>query len=206
MKQKSACALAALTTLATALIMSAPATAQMTKPSAEDIAAAIGDVAPSKGAALVLPIAALQAPEVRETVREIVVNPETGIAMEGFDPVGFFTEGKAMRGAAEITTVYRGARFQFATAENRDRFLKNPERYLPAFGGYCTYTIAEGALTPASPLHWTIHGDRLFFTRSAAANEAFRRERKEVIEAGDRFWAEASDAFQLGANAAAHVQ
>ena len=158
----------------------------------------------SKGAALVLPVSALAVPEVAATVSPIIIDPETKIAMEGFDPVGYFTEGKAMKGDKAFMAEYQGAMFLFATAAHRDLFTANPERYAPAFGGYCTKTIAAGALTPASPLNWTIHGDRLFLTRSPAANEAFRAEREEIIEAGDRYWADASDAFMTGLNAAAH--
>lgn len=158
----------------------------------------------SKGAALVLPVEALTVPEVASNVTPIVINPETGIAMEGFDPVGFFNEGKAMKGDKAFMAEYQGAMFIFASAENRDLFIANPERYAPAFGGYCTKTLASGKLTPASPLNWTIHGDRLFFTRSPEANEAFRAERENVIKSGDRYWADATDAFLTGPDAAAH--
>ena len=173
--------------------------------SADALAGAIADLTPmTKGAALVLPVAALAVPEVAETVRPIVVDPETGVAMEGFDPVGYFTEGKAMKGDAQFTAEYQGATFQFASAEHRDLFLATPEKYIPAFGGYCTQTLAAGALTPASPVNWTIHGDRLFLTRSPGANEAFQSSRRETLKAGERYWAEAQEAFLLGPNAAAH--
>lgn len=165
---------------------------------------AIVEDALSKGAALVLPVSALAAPEIASSVSPIVINPETKIAMEGYDPVGYFTEGEAIRGDKAFMVEYQGAMFLFATAEHRDLFAADPERYAPAYGGYCTKTIAAGALTPASPLNWTIHGDRLFLTRSPAANEAFRAEREDIITAGDRYWADASDAFMTGLNAAAH--
>ncbi len=172
--------------------------------SAKSLAAAIETLAPSKGAALVLPVAALAVPEVANTVDLIVTNPETGVAIEGFDPVGYFTEGKPMKGDANFAAEYQGAVFHFASAENRDLFTQDPERFAPAFGAYCTQTLAMGSLTPASPLHWTIHGDRLFLTRSAEANKAFREKREETITAGRRFWADASDAFQHKPNTAAH--
>jgi|GEM_PF-670130 len=175
--------------------------------SAEAIAAAI-DYAPSasKGAALILPISALAVPEVAESVRPFVIDPESGVAMEGYDPVGYFTEGKAMKGDKKFQAEYQGAMFHFASAEHRDLFIEQPERFAPAYGGYCTQTVASGALTPASPLNWTIHGDRLFLTRSPEANEVFQSAREQAITAGDKYWADASDAFQLGPNAAAHSE
>ena len=184
----------------------AVAQAQEARPSAAAIAAAIDYMpATSKGAALILPISALAVPEVAESVRPFVIDPETGVAMEGYDPVGYFTEGKPMKGDKNFFAEYQGAMFLFASAENRDLFVAEPQRFAPAYGGYCTQTVASGALTPASPLNWTIHGDRLFLTRSPEANEAFQSARKEAITAGDRYWADASDAFQLGPNAAAHA-
>ena len=181
------------------------AQAQETPPSAAAIAAAIDYMpAASKGAALILPISALAVPEVAESVNPIVIDPETGVAMEGYDPVGYFTEGKPMKGDKNFFAEYQGAMFLFASAENRDLFIEQPERFAPAYGGYCTQTVASGALTPASPLNWTIHGDRLFLTRSPEANKAFQAARKEAITAGDRYWADASDAFLLGPNTAAH--
>ncbi|MEO0880880.1 MAG: YHS domain-containing protein, partial [Pseudomonadota bacterium] len=98
-------------------------------PSAAEIAAGISHYGQNKGAALVLPVAALAVPEVRAAVTPIVINPETGVAMEGYDPVGFFTEGKAMKGDAAFMVEYQGAMFLFATAENRDLFAANPEKY-----------------------------------------------------------------------------
>ena len=178
--------------------------AQDTGASQAAIAAAIEHLPMTKGAALVLPVSALAIPEIAETVSPIVIDPETGIALEGYDPVGYFTEGKAMKGDKAFQAEYQGAMFLFATAEHRALFVQNPEKYAPAHGGYCTQTLASGALTPASPVNWTIHGDRLFLTRSPGANEAFRASREEAITAGDRFWADATDAFMTDVNAAAH--
>lgn len=180
------------------------ATAQDAPVSAEAISAAIGYTNASKGAALVLPISALAVPEVAANVSPIAINPETRVAMEGYDPVGYFTEGEATKGDAKFKAEYQGATFHFANPDNRDLFVSDPERYAPAYGGYCTKTVATGALTPASPLNWTIHGDRLFLTRSPEANDSFQSTRQEVITASDRYWADAADAFQTGPNTSAH--
>lgn len=172
--------------------------------SAEAIAAAINYTPSSKGAALILPISALSVPEIAASVPPIATNPETGVAMEGYDPVGYFTVGEATKGDEKFQAEYQGATFHFTSEDNRELFVANPERFAPAYGGYCTKTVAQGALTPASPLSWTIHGDRLFLTRSPEAGESFQQTRIETISAGDKYWADASDAFQLGPNASAH--
>ena len=61
----------------------------------------------------------------------------TGTAIEGYDPVAYFTEGRPVEGASAFSHDWMGATWYFASAENRDRFAADPERYAPQYGGYC---------------------------------------------------------------------
>ena len=143
--------------------------------------------------ALALPFSAPEA-----LAKEPVYQSFLGTAIDGTDPVAYFTEGKPVEGSAEFKHEWNGATWRFSSAENRDLFAANPEKYAPAHGGYCSQTLAQGSLTPASPLNWTIHGDRLFFTRSPEANEAFRAERTRVITASDKYYADVTALFLTG--------
>jgi hypothetical protein len=69
------------------------------------------------------------------------------VAIEGFDPVAYFTEGKAHRGKPNITTEWEGVTWQFASAENRDLFISDPTAYAPQFGGLCTEGVAYGEIS-----------------------------------------------------------
>ena len=69
------------------------------------------------------------------------------VAIEGYDPVAYFTEGKAHKGSSEFTTEWDGATWQFASAEDRDLFVKTPAAYAPQFGGLCTEGTAFGEIT-----------------------------------------------------------
>jgi YHS domain-containing protein len=64
------------------------------------------------------------------------------VAIEGYDTVAYFTEGKAHKGSAEFAAEYGGAEWHFASAENRDKFLADPLAYAPQFGGLCTEGVA----------------------------------------------------------------
>lgn len=163
---------------------------------------AIHDAAGSTRSAIVLPVSALENPVVAGSFQPVARDPETRIAIEGYDPVGYFTDNKAMLGDPAFRAEHDGAVYFFATAEHREMFLATPKKFLPAYGGYCTETIAMGSLTPASPLHWTVHGDRLYLTRSAAANKEFREHRARSLDAANEYWA-AADAFRDKANIAA---
>jgi len=70
------------------------------------------------------------------------VYTEDGLAIRGHDPVAYFTEGRPVRGSAEHVAEWNGATWQFASAQNRDAFLADPEAYAPQFGGFCAWAVA----------------------------------------------------------------
>src|SRR4051794_32239293 len=69
-----------------------------------------------------------------------------GTAIHGYDPVAYFAEGGPRKGRADLVVYRNGARWLFSSEENRNRFLESPETYLPAYGGYCAYGVAQGYL------------------------------------------------------------
>ena len=67
-----------------------------------------------------------------------------GVAIMGYDPVAYFTEGKAMKGSEEFAYEWLGMPWHFANAEHRDMFAAAPEKFAPQFGGYCTMGVSVG--------------------------------------------------------------
>jgi hypothetical protein len=91
------------------------------------------------------------------------------IAIEGYDPVAYFTEGAAHKGSPEITTEWQGATWQFASAENRDLFVKDPRAYAPQFGGLCTEGVAFGEITVnLTPQSFAIVEGKLYMNSATA--------------------------------------
>lgn len=70
------------------------------------------------------------------------------IAVGGYDPVAFFTDGKPTPGDPGITSTHKGAIYLFASKAHKTQFEANPEKYVPQFGGFCAYGAALGALFP----------------------------------------------------------
>ena len=168
------------------------------KPSVEGL-----DLHSPTRAAIVLPVEALQSPTIAQNISATVTDPETGVAIEGYDPVSYFTEDAATKGSDKYTAEYNGATYYFSSAANRDLFNQSADKYAPAYGGYCTETLASGSLTPASPLNWTIHGDRLFLTRSPQSTKVFRERRAVSVARADKFWRQVDTALNIpnaGAN------
>lgn len=68
-------------------------------------------------------------------------NLENGLAIQGFDPVPYFTQNKAIKGSKQFVAQYEGVIYYFANATNKDLFLKEPKKYEPQYGGWCAYAM-----------------------------------------------------------------
>ena len=89
-----------------------------------------------------------------------------GVAIEGYDPVAYFTEGKAMKGSEEFAYDWVGTPWHFAKAKHRDLFAADPARYAPQFGGYCTLGVGlngHAAENIDPERAWRIIDDKLYF-------------------------------------------
>ena len=80
----------------------------------------------------------------------------SGIALDGYDPVAFFSVKKPVHGDPGITATHEGATYLFSSEENRDLFQGDPEKYAPQFGGYCAYGVSVNALFPVDVSTWQI--------------------------------------------------
>ncbi len=93
---------------------------------------------------------------------EVLVD-ERGVAIEGFDPVAYHLADTAVQGQAGYATQWNGATWWFSSEENRQLFIAAPEKYAPAYGGWCAYGVAEGYAAETDPVNgWTIHGGGVF--------------------------------------------
>lgn len=84
------------------------------------------------------------------------------IAIKGYDPVAYFTEGKAMKGSEEFEYEWLDARWRFASAQHRDLFTADPERYAPQYGGFCSGAMAFGDIVVGNPEAWAIVDGKLY--------------------------------------------
>ena len=89
------------------------------------------------------------------------LNLEKGIALSGYDPVSYFS-GKPAKGFEGISAEHGGAKYLFATDEHRKTFKANPVKFLPAYGGWCAYAMADGKKVEVDPMNYQIKDGRLF--------------------------------------------
>ena len=71
-----------------------------------------------------------------------------GVAIQGYDPVAFFTDSRPVKGSQQFQSDYHGAKYYFASADHKTAFDKSPAQYEPQFGGYCAYGASRGKTAP----------------------------------------------------------
>ena len=115
---------------------------------------------------------------------------EDGIAINGYDPVAYFTESKPIPGFDEFTFQWNSATWKFSSSENLKTFRSNPEKYSPQFGGYCAYGMSngEGYKATTNPEAWTIVGGKLYLNYSLKVKEKWLENKSERIEWASKNW------------------
>ena len=110
------------------------------------------------------------------------------IAINGYDPVAYFTAKKATEGKDAYAVEWNGATWRFASAENMKKFQAKPERYAPQFGGYCAYAVAQGSTATTDPDAWTITDDKLYLNFSKSVRALWTLRRNKYIKDANANW------------------
>ena len=110
------------------------------------------------------------------------------VAIKGYDPVAYFTENKAVEGSPEFTYRWLGATWQFASAEHRDAFAREPEKYAPQFGGYCAWAVSHGYTAKGDPNAWKVVDDKLYLNYNQDVKTKWEQDVPGYISRGDENW------------------
>ena len=128
---------------------------------------------------------------VRAAVTErVVLNRFSGLAIDGFDPVAYFTDGKPVEGSPDFELRYGGAIWRFANIGNRAAFAARPDVYMPQYGGYDPIGVARGLAVAGNPNAWLIASSRLFLFYNDDRRAKFVADPNRVIGPADRKWPE----------------
>lgn len=111
-----------------------------------------------------------------------------GVAIRGYDPVAYFRQGAPTLGKAEFAVSHAGASWRFANAENKAAFEANPQRYLPAYGGFCAYGTSRGYLVKIEPEAWSIVDGRLYLNYDLGVRKTWAGKPKTYIARADGNW------------------
>ncbi|WP_144214245.1 YHS domain-containing (seleno)protein [Flavobacterium anhuiense] len=107
-------------------------------------------------------------------------NLENKTGIQGYDPVGYFNQGKAVKGKKEIAASYQGVTYNFSSAENKNAFLKNPSKYEPQYGGWCAYAMGSaGEKVEINPETFKIVDGKLYLFYNAYFNNTLKSWNKD---------------------------
>ena len=121
---------------------------------------------------------------------KLIINadPHGKIALQGYDPVAFYTIGKAVKGSPTMLAEYQGYKYLFSSEANKATFEKEAEKYLPAYGGYCAYGVSHNVLFPVEIDTWEVIDGRLVFQFSMKVKKMFEEAREENILKANENW------------------
>lgn len=112
----------------------------------------------------------------------------TGLALQGYDPVAYFTEGEATKGSYKITASHNEATYWFSSEEHKAAFEADPNAYVPEYGGYCAFGAAMGFKFDGDPNHWKIVDGELYLNLSKDIQERWSTDIPGFIEQADNNW------------------
>jgi YHS domain-containing protein len=130
-------------------------------------------------------LAAGPGPEINATI--------TGLALRGYDPVAYFTDGKPVIGDFTITAQQDGATYRFASEDHKALFLKDPAKYLPEYGGFCAFGTAKGVKVDGDPTVWKIVDNKLYLNLAPAVSKRWNEDIAGNIKSANSNWTAVKD-------------
>ena len=108
--------------------------------------------------------------------------------LNGYDPVAYHTEGKPIKGNGYHVAEHEGVTYLFANKKNRKRFEADPEKYLPAYGGFCAYGVAVGKKFASDPEVWKIENGKLFLNLDTDIQKKWEKDLPGYLQKADANW------------------
>jgi YHS domain-containing protein len=135
---------------------------------------------------------AVAAIAVQQTTAQSKADPinhtKNGVAIEGYDPVAYFTDNKPVKGDPKFAAMWNGSTWQFASEAHRYLFTQEPEKYTPQYGGYCAFAVSEGHTATIDPEAWKIVNSKLYLNYSKSIRETWQKDQANRITAADKNW------------------
>jgi len=110
------------------------------------------------------------------------------VALNGYDPVAFFTDAQPVNGDFKITATHHGATYYFANKDHKKLFTKDPEKYAPQNGGFCSFGVSVGALFPVDINTWQVYKEKLYLNLNPDILQMFKKDVDANIAKAARNW------------------
>lgn len=127
-------------------------------------------------------------PALPQTNKPALNLDKNGVAIQGYDPVAFFTQGKPVKGSGKFQSSYRGAIYYFASTKDKAAFDGNPAKYEPQFGGFCAYGVSQGHLAPVKIEATQVVNGRLLMQYDLDVKKEFNKDQSGNLAQADKNW------------------
>ena len=142
-------------------------------------------IAPAVAVALA---AVLATPVAWATQEPIYTGTLSDLAVSGYDPVAYFTDGKPVEGDRANSYEWQGVTWRFATPENLEAFKADPAKYAPQYGGYCAWAVSQGYTASADPQAWRIVDGKLYLNYSLDVQKTWEQDVPGNITKANANW------------------
>ncbi|WP_343560629.1 YHS domain-containing (seleno)protein [Kiloniella sp. b19] len=113
---------------------------------------------------------------------------EAVLAIEGYDPVAYFTQDSAVEGSEAHEVLHDGKLYRFASEEHRKLFEAEPSRYLPEYGGFCSYGVSQGYKVPVDPHAFSVVDGKLYLNFSKGVRARWSKDIAGYIAQANENW------------------
>jgi YHS domain-containing protein len=113
-----------------------------------------------------------------------------GAALHGYDPVSYFDAGMPTSGKPQYVYTYKGSNFRFASAENRNKFIADPEKYAPQYGGFCALGTANGYKVSTQPDAFKVVDGKLYLNHDRKVLDIWKQDIPGNVTRADANWPE----------------
>ena len=111
------------------------------------------------------------------------------LMLKGYDPVAYFTLGKHTLGKFDIKATHDGATYRFANEEHKAMFTREPAKYTPQYGGFCSNGIVYGIPWGGDPDTWKVIDGKLYIFGGESSRKYFLMDEKKNLQRADQYWA-----------------
>jgi hypothetical protein len=133
-------------------------------------------------------VAALGLPRVEAATERVISDFNSGLAMNGFDPVAYFTDAAPLQGRPDQEYRYAGVIWRFRNEGNKAAFIANPDVYMPRYGGYDPIAIGRAVAVAGNPLLWALVREQLYFFYDEEARARFLANPADAVARADAAW------------------
>ena len=113
---------------------------------------------------------------------------KAGVAIQGYDPVAFFTDNKPVKGSTQFVSRHGGATYLFASKAHKELFDQEPTKYEPAFGGYCAYGVSRNKLVKIDVEAFQLVDGRLLLQYSKGVRDDFNEDKPGNLAKAEKNW------------------